>query len=470
MPIVAMVSSSNVNDAKFRFVCDVTVAGSVVARLKVLPNSNNVGVFRLDRVINQYLELSLHRQDDASKPLWELGKTAGKLFSNNSGGPYRTVTYKFGEEKATSSATDPTVTMDAATHTVRVIAATLGYLGGRVALPTYQYGGSYGSQALDTEYLDTLVGLTTASSTMMSTRPDSGSAFGTGMSGVAAIQEDVDYGDSRVYSFIADSNIVGTGDKYVVIDVEQTNGVVERYSVQLGSLGSTAPISVSNDLGRLQYVGVGPANLAKINNEVNEHFVTETVKRYSVTFATSSNPSNGSQIKSRSHIFNIVDADCKYKQNVISTGLMVNQRTDITLCWQNAVGGYDYQKFTKRSDRTLKNIKRKTYETLGGNYDSASATVDFRIRPWEGGTRVTKISARTEMRVNTDIFDPAYVEYLEGLLTSPRVYLLTNDSVVGVIPVTITDSSFLHKTRVNERSGFTFSVTFEFARPNVTTT
>ena len=149
---------------------------------------------------------------------------------------------------------------------------------------------------------------------------------------------------------------------------------------------------------------------------------------------------------------------------------MVNQRTDITLCWQNAVGGYDYQKFTKRSDRTLKNIKRKTYETLGGNYDSASATVDFRIRPWEGGTRVTKISARTEMRVNTDIFDPAYVEYLEGLLTSPRVYLLTNDTVVGVIPVTITDSSFLHKTRVNERSGFTFSVTFEFARPNVTPT
>ena len=140
----------------------------------------------------------------------------------------------------------------------------------------------------------------------------------------------------------------------------------------------------------------------------------------------------------------------------------------VTLAWQNSLGGYDYQIFQKRHDRTTKNIKRTSFDQLPSNYDDVSTTTDFKIFGWKGGKSVTKVEARTEIRATTDIFDEADMRFLEGLNLSPRVYLLNFNKLNAVTPVVLTDSSYLHKRGVNERGVYTMSVTFEFARQKAT--
>ena len=466
-PIVYMVSSSIAASAnKFRFVCDITIDGSRRARLKVLPNSNNIGVFRVDGVVRQYLEITKEDGNNAGESIWTLGtNNVAQIMGKSNGLNYQTVKIEFGEESATSGSADPTVTMDSTDYFLRVLPAARGYIG----LQTRQWdqGGSYNAITGDKDFLDVYLP-TDAGSRFLTTLPyNNESSF---ISGVVAIGQDVTYADYRSYGIILDADTaISSSDLYLVVKVQDTDGTTDSTSYLLNLIGGTQPSGATSDDKHLQYIGLGPANLLGSGISFGTSLANKTVDYYEVFLSTVANPTNGGQLKTTAMRFNIVDADCMYGIPG-NTTMMHNARANkITLAWQNTAGGYDYFSFNKRHDRTTKVTDRKTFTMLAGNYDSASGSVDFKQLPWEGGKTTTKIGARREIRANTDIFDEQLVDYLEGLILSPRVYLLTYDKINGGVPVVITDSSFLHKTNVNERGCYTVSVTFEFAREIETT-
>ena len=466
-PIVYMVSSNIAATAnKFRFVCDITIDGSRRARLKVLPNSNNVGVFRVDGVVRQYLEITKEDGNNAGESIWTLGaNNTAQLMTKSNGLNYQTVKIEFGEESAASATADPTVTMNATDYFLRVLPAARGYIG--AFNRQWDQGGSYNAITGDKDFLNNFLP-TSAGKRLLTTLPAlSNSAF---ISNAGAIEQEVTYADYRSYGIILDAHTdVASSNLYVTIQSFGTDDTILSASYLISLLGGTQPSSATTDDKHLQYIGIGPANFLASTILPTTHFTNRTIDFYEVYFSTVASPTNAGQLKTLPMRFKVVDADCMYGME--GTGLMMeNARANkITLAWQNTVGGYDYFSFNKRHDRTTKVTDRKTFTMLAGNYDSASASVDFEQLPWEGGKTTTKIGARREIRANTDIFDEELVDYLEGLILSPRVYLLTYDKVNGGVPVVITDSSFLHKTNVNERGCYTVSVTFEFAREIETT-
>jgi hypothetical protein len=72
------------------------------------------------------------------------------------------------------------------------------------------------------------------------------------------------------------------------------------------------------------------------------------------------------------------------------------------------------------------------------------------------------------MVANSDIFSQDEVDLLETLYISPNVFLL-GEYGATVTPIVITDTSFIQKKNVNERSPFIYQVKFKYAKERPTT-
>ena len=97
----------------------------------------------------------------------------------------------------------------------------------------------------------------------------------------------------------------------------------------------------------------------------------------------------------------------------------------ITLTWQNSLGAWDYQSFNLVSQKQTNQIKRKTFEQVPGNWDTADASQDFNYRGDQGGLRIAKVNAHQEYTAHTDLFNEDEVDLLEALMLSPNVFLLS---------------------------------------------
>ena len=72
------------------------------------------------------------------------------------------------------------------------------------------------------------------------------------------------------------------------------------------------------------------------------------------------------------------------------------------------------------------------------------------------------------MVANTDLFNQDEVDLLESLFISPNVFLLGTGGD-SITPIVITDTSFVRKKGVNERSPFTYQIKFKYAKERPTT-
>ena len=67
------------------------------------------------------------------------------------------------------------------------------------------------------------------------------------------------------------------------------------------------------------------------------------------------------------------------------------------------------------------------------------------------------------MTLTTDLLGKNDVDILESIMLSPQVYLLANSGGVGVTPIIVTDTNFVRKSSVNERSPFLYQLKFKYA-------
>ena len=179
-------------------------------------------------------------------------------------------------------------------------------------------------------------------------------------------------------------------------------------------------MSAGNTYRRLE-VGIGPANLPNVN--------FTGVDYYRVYVA------NASYVVSEYRFYKI-DTQCSNYDK---------QR----LVFLNRMGGYDYFNFTLDSKRSI-NITRTEYEKiLNWNY-----TIGDR------GKTILAQKAEAKMTMNSNWITENEATWLEELLTSPDVYILTTNSTK--LPIIITDNSYEVKTYLRNQV-FNLVLNYKFA-------
>ena len=472
-PLIYVLTSTEQADVlnfKFRYIADLYVkvggVSTLVSRVRVYPNSAGAGVFRIDKLIQDWMSVTKADQGTVTNEIYDksihaLGiNTTTNLWSTSNKENYRSVNVKFGQEYATSLTEDPTPIYDVLPLNKIDCIMSAGlrrpntwdmgipdFLTNENWIEDNYIPNASRKQVFSDRQIDTNFTSTTAPS-------------------VSVVHQDTTLYEVRTLGVGMDGSAPQLSEA-----VSAWVGLYSSADVLLDSAfftastsGGIAPGSVTTDAGRLQYIGVGPWNLTtQTIDSLSASFLAGTVAYYEVFFMKDSTtvPSDLTlaDIASCCYKFTLKGGDCKFG---------TTNYNYVTLAWQNSLGSWDYQSFNLLHQRTTGSIERTTFEQVAGTWDTASATQAFNYRGDQGGTRISNISATQTMKANTDLFNEDEVALLETLYLSPNVYLLGQQGAT-VTPVVITDSSFVRKANLNERGPFLYQISFKYAKERPTT-
>ena len=477
-PLTFVITSTNYPGAffNFKFIADIYVESNTTpyayelqARIKLLPNLAGAGVFRIDKIVADYLAITT---GDPSFPstgfvndtIHTLGYNAGgtRIWTENEGSNYRKIKVNFGEEYATAAdlapIEDPDLLVDQ--YVSCVMSA------GMQMAPTYDEGGVY--TATGDNYLSSFTPNDSIKK-MLSDRELNTGYTSILAPSVSVVNQDVTNVEWRTLGVLMDDSqpVYSTAVSAYVALFDSTGSVLDAAFFTASTDGGTAPVDSDHDFERLQYFGVGPRNLTAQTIDLGflTHFNAGTVAHYEVFFMDDSVtvPSNSTMgsMASLCYRFEVKPPSCIYRS--ISNRKKYNY---VTLAWQNSLGAWDYQAFALKHQRTTGNIERKTFDQVAGNWDTAGTGVQFAYRGDEGGVTTTQVSARQSMVANTDLYNEDDVAFLENLWLSPKVQLLNYDG--SAIPITITGKNWIRKNNLNEGGPFTYQITFEYGKQRPT--
>ena len=459
---------------KFKYIADIYVentsspyAYALQARIKIEPNGAGAGVFRVDKIIADYVAITTGDSSTSAAgfvndTIHTVGSNSTtKIWVNNDGTNYRKIKVNFGQEYSTTATTAPTEYLDVITN--EYVSCVMS--AGMQMIPTWDEGGNYVS-AGNNYLLDFCPNDSTKKA--LSDRQITTEYTSTLASNVSVINQDVTNFEWRTLGVLMDdaSPVASDAVNCFVSLFDSSDSVLDANWFIAGTSGGTAPADSDQDFERLQYVGIGPRNLTAqtIDAGFATHFNAGTVAYYEVFFMDSSVlPANGTtaNMASLCYRFTVKPASCIYR-NLNGS----NKYNYVTLAWQNSLGAWDYQAFALKHQRTTSNIERKTFDQVSGNWETANTSVQFAYRGDEGGVTTTQIEARQTMVANTDLYNEDEVAFLENLWLSPKVQLLNYDG--SAIPITLTDKNWIRKNNLNEGGAFTYQVSFEYGKQRPT--
>ena len=477
-PITFVVTSSNYpgSNHKYKFIADIYVESNTApyayelqARIKLLPNLAGAGIFRIDKIVADYLSIttgdpSTSAAGFVNDTIHTLGSNATtKIWTQNEGSNFRKIKVNFGEEYAASADLTPTVYAD---QLVDQYVSCIMSAGMQMS-PTYDEGGIYSS---------TNAGVYTASffptastKKILSDRIVSADYTSTLASNVSVINQEVSNFEWRTLGVLmaGAAPISSTAVSAYVALYDSSDSVLDAAFFTASTSGGAAPADSDHDFEKLQYFGVGPQNLT--SQEIDVGFTTQfnagRVAYYEVFFMDDSTtvPSNAtvSTMASLCYRFEVKPASCIYRSLNGS-----NKYNYVTLAWQNSLGAWDYQAFALKHQRTTSNIERKTFDQVAGNWETATTGIQFAYRGDEGGLTTTQVTARQTMVAHTDLFNEDEVDFLENLWLSPKVQLLNYNG--SAIPITITGKNWVRKNNLNEGGPFTYQINFEYGKQRPT--
>ena len=459
---------------KFKYIADIYVentsspyAYALQARIKIEPNGAGAGVFRVDKIIADYVAITTGDSSTSAAgfvndTIHTVGSNSTtKIWVNNDGTNYRKIKVNFGQEYSTTATTAPTEYLDVITN--EYVSCVMS--AGMQMIPTWDEGGNYVS-AGNNYLLDFCPNDSTKK--ILSDRQITTEYTSTSASDVSVINQDVTNFEWRTLGVLMDdaSPVASDAVNCFVSLFDSSDSVLDANWFIAGTSGGTAPADSDQDFERLQYVGIGPRNLTAqtIDAGFATHFNAGTVAYYEVFFMDSSVlPANATtaNMASLCYRFTVKPASCIYR-NLNGS----NKYNYVTLAWQNSLGAWDYQAFALKHQRTTSNIERKTFDQVSGNWETANTSVQFAYRGDEGGVTTTQIEARQTMVANTDLYNEDEVAFLENLWLSPKVQLLNYDG--SAIPITLTDKNWIRKNNLNEGGAFTYQVSFEYGKQRPT--
>ena len=482
-PITFVVTSDNYPGSyfKYKFIADIYVesndspyAYELQARIKLLPNLAGAGVFRIDKIVADFVSITTGDPSPSSlygfvsETIHTLGSNATtKIWTQNGGSNFRKIKVNFGEEYATAANLTPTVYADELVdqYVSCVMSA------GMQRPQTWDEGGVYTTNTgaeQSSVYLSDFFP-TASTKKILSDRVVSSDYTSTLASNVSVINQEVSNFEWRTLGVLmaGAAPISSTAVSAYVALYDSSDSVLDAAFFTASTSGGVAPADSDHDFEKLQYFGVGPQNLTAqtIDTGFTTHFNAGTVAYYEVFFMDDSStvPSNAtvSTMASLCYRFEVKSASCIYR-SLNGT----NKYNYVTLAWQNSLGAWDYQAFALKHQRTTGNIERKTFDQVAGNWETATTGIQFAYRGDEGGLTTTQVTARQTMVAHTDLFNEDEVDFLENLWLSPKVQLLNYDG--SAIPITITGKNWVRKNNLNEGGPFTYQINFEYGKQRPT--
>jgi hypothetical protein len=459
---------------KFRYIAEWYVGGTLTATVKVFPNSEGAGVFRVEQIIQDFMSITKGDRNVTTNQIYDKSihlvgvNNPAYPWSISNGENYRKIEMRFKQEYSTTATGAPvvdTVNKIDGEYIDYIMTAGL-RRGSKTLSETWDAG--IPDFLHDEDWIDNFTPHS-QNSQVLSDRFKDSNFVSTTASNVSVVHQEVTLKDVRTLSLLMDGSAPtsGTAVSAWIGTYNSSNTLTSSGFITAATSGGTAPGSVSNDFERQQYIGVGPKNLAtqSVVSAIATQFNASpnTVAYYEVFFMKDSStvPSNTTTASMASccYQFTVKDANCRYG---------VDGYNPITLTWQNSLGAWDYQSFNLVSEKSTNQIKRKTFDQVPGNWDTADANQDFNYRGDQGGMRIAKVNARQEFTAHTDLFNEDEVDILEALHLSPNVYLLSSQGQT-VTPIVITNTSFVFKKNVNTRSPFLYQIKFKNAKERPTT-
>lgn len=352
-------NSGNPTQPKFRYICRITVDGTVIAKLKQLPNSQDCGVFDLSMIMSAYTE-----QDH---------NVHNTLVTAQSTTAMEKYTVDFYYEYATTAADDPTE------YPAAIVSKTAYAVNGTFT-PVYN---NY-----DTTNYDNYI-LNDATAKFLSVfEPQNIKA------------QAVDYG---VLAFINGSTSAPWNSPAVYFHIKYYNGTTALNSGYLTNtvtqIASTTPSQF------LMYAGVFPANLEAQTAVANLKPSNNTGWTHYTLQVSDSTTLAGNEGSAQYKITQ--EVECKYDA--------------MRVAWWNELGGWDYYTFHGKHTHSER-IVRNDYRAVGGNkYNADGSTTPYAKKPYEGGLKISGIRTTNEWTLSTEGENEAFNSVLDSLMNSPEV-------------------------------------------------
>lgn len=191
---------------------------------------------------------------------------------------------------------------------------------------------------------------------------------------------------------------------------------------------------------RFAFYGVGPQNIQSYLADADDATATITVTGYNGGAETTGIDDTLN--------FKIMDNVCDVYDRY-------------RLCWVNKYGALDWYNFRGRSRYTV-NRSDTQYRKGFVNYGLESFTAD----PYDISRRGTTNFLSTpnqRVSVSTKFLTQDWANFLEGLFSSPNVYLQFDTSTM--IPVVLTSATYTKKDDPRTEKLRQYNVTFEYANP-----
>ena len=458
----------------YRLVCtveQVDADGDVVKTLGVLKQRRNGygpdndgatqrarAFFDLAGIVNSQLVDTVYDQNDTGAPfrtLHALGDNhSDKIFSNNGDKTedfWQIIRVKItGSEWYSESATEiPSSQGDTVTDTLIWMAATLPLFTERDDDTDYIQGTAfyrYRMSSLTSYFLSDLfpnlqqteLGVTYIARTF--------------------VRED----DYHTLGFLNDNASFGSEVKYMQITYYDTDGsiigsnqYIENVSAN-GGFDPTDPGGIMEDKNRLLYFGCGPKNLEEADDVPSATSLVAPItwtdgnarpslfpgwKYYKIV------PYDGTYQTTGAPVF-------FFKQGDSCKGYKIRR-----LAWRNSLGCYDYWNFNMKSTQTIE-IDRNNYSTVLGTFNKSK----WRYNNTQRGKVTRKTTAILKETLQSDWMTQTDALLMEKLIVSTNVQIVANKDTEFTQGVILTDSSFIKKTRANDRL-IQYTINIEYANP-----
>lgn len=431
-PIIFTVYDTDVAGTvyKYKYLCDIYINGSKIARLKQSPNASDVGIFDISRVVNSFLSPTLVNQGITTNSIHTLPLgDAGDPYSTNDS-TLESVICKFGDEQSTSATTSPTVTADRITESTRYA-----FQG---AVP-YNAGINYDFDEF--------------------TPDDSAARFLTDMPDYTIQNETIPTSNNewRTMAFINDGTSGAINRVYV--NIYNSSDVLlntsNDYFDNTAANGGQAPASVSADTERILYVGVGIKNLNVQSLHTDMRLSNHATASYYEVYGTNSSDAQ----KTTKYRFSVDGNECVFPM--------------VELAWKNRLGQWDYFTLKKKNTKTL-NTTRTSMERTLGTYNATT----YAENSFDRGTATLSADAIYSETANTDYLTEKQAEWIEELFTSKNVYMIDTQQDIwskasgtnisadapNVIPVVITSATYTKKTAVNDKCQIQYTLEYKYSK------
>jgi hypothetical protein len=418
---------------KYRYVIDVYVDGTQIARLLKAPDvGSNDATFNLASVMRG--QLSGDPQGGSGYPIFNHPEdySAGDLFDlPGAGTECVKVEVKVGESFASTATGEPSITANQDTETI------------------YLFNGSI--QLINDSTIASAFYHTSATSRLLSNRSPSTYYWQQAPSGITSADVVIPIWEDGYHtlSFINDdgtfaSGSVATQVLYALYDNSfALVGSVQRAPIN-ATLGAAAPGGATAANQKIVRIGAGPGNLNEVTDPTisNPPSGTTNWSYYIIRLEDASN-----NPVSRNYVF--------VNRNRAASKLLIgcNKNDRYGLAWFNARGGWDY--FDAFDRVAVKNWKfdRKFWRRAQLEQEDS----------WETNHRQSsQVVTQKAITIRSRYLQGGEFRLLRFAMHSPHVYLIQYDASPSFIPVNITASDYVERD-VNVGKVYDLTLNLEWA-------